>query len=93
MHLNINRLIADKQQDDEGQEDLASDAAEKPRSSTQVQDTSKSSVSTDNSKDKLLSKTHYNWSPHYSDGDYENQLACPRLQSVYSPYGDSSDES
>ena len=36
--------------------------------------------------------THLNWSPHYSDGDYGNQMACPRLQTAYNNWSDSDDD-
>ena len=38
-------------------------------------------------------KSVYNWSPHYSDAEYQNQMACPRMPNVYPPYHASSEGS
>ena len=72
-------------------QDEARKASHSAPSSSEDDETNRSDVESTLNKNNSNCNI-YNWSPHYSDGDYENQMDCPRLQRAYSNFSENSSD-
>ena len=80
--MNFSRLIAGEH----GKEEAAQQGEVTNRNSTDIDVKQAMTSNSSQSDDTSSSSEVGGWSPHYSDGDYGNQMSCPRMQSKFPSY-------